>query len=341
MRRGIWIGLVAAMALSAVAAGAAPAAAQGVPEAAKREGKVVWYSSLALDVAQKICNTFTQRHPGVTCELTRTGSGRVFQRVMQETKANLAIADVVETSDAGHFLDFKGQGMLQPYEPAVTKAMRPEFKDPEHTFHTLRGTLYVIAYNTRQVPKDLAPRTWRDVLDPRWRGKVAHGHPGYSGVVTTGMIGILSKYGWEYYAALAKNQPVLGQSAEDPPVKVAGGEALLGESGEYNFFKSRKKGNPVEIVYPEDLVVFVNSPVAILKRAPHPNAARLFVEYLFGKEAQQIMADDGVTVMNEAVAYPPGKAHPRDLKNLVVPDAREVQKRNDEIKAKFRELFGV
>lgn len=319
----------------------APAAGQGVPEAAKKEGKVVWYSSLALDVAQKICNTFTQRHPGVTCELTRSGSGRIFQRIMQEVKANLAIADVVETSDAGHFLDFKGQGMLQAYEPAGTKAIRADLKDPEATFHTMRGTPYVIAYNTRLVPKDQAPRKWQDVLDPKWRGKVAHGHPGYSGVVTTGMVGILSKYGWDYFAALAKNQPVLGQSAEDPPVKLAGGEGSIAVSGEYNFFKSRKKGNPVEIVFPDDLVPFVNSPVAILKRAPHPNAAKLFIDYLFGKEAQQIMADDGVTVVNEAVTYPPGKVHMKEIKNLVVPDAKEVQKRNDEIKAKFRELFGV
>ena len=86
---------------------------------------------------------------------------------------------------------------------------------------------------------------------------------------------------------------------------------------------------------------FVNSPVAVLKRAPHPNAAKLFVDYLFGKEAQQIMADDGVTVVNDGVTYPPGKAHMKDIKNLVIPDAKEVQKRNDEIKAKFRELFGV
>ncbi len=329
------------MLVAAAALWAGPAGAQGVPEAAKKEGKVVWYSSLALDVAQKICNTFTQRHPGVPCELTRSGSGRIFQRVMQETKANLAIADVVETSDAGHFLDFKAQGMLVAYEPAGTKTLRADLKDPEGMFHTMRGTPYVIAYNTRLVPKDQAPRKWQDVLDPRWRGKVAHGHPGYSGVVTTGMVGILSKYGWDYYAALAKNQPVLGQSAEDPPVKLAGGEASIAVSGEYNFFKSKKKGNPIEVVFPEEVIPFVNSPAAILKRAPHPNAARLFLDYLFGKEAQQIMADDGVIAVNEAVTYPPGRATLKDIRNLVVPDAKEVQKRNEEIKTRFRELFGV
>jgi len=336
-----WRWWMVAVLAAAAAAGAAPAAAQGVADLAKKEGKVVWYSSLALDLSQKICNTFTQRHPGITCELIRSGSERIFQRVMQEAKANLAIADVEHTSDAAHFLDFKTRGMLQPYDPAGMKNIRSDFKDPEGAFYTLRGSPYVMAYNTRLVTKEQAPRTWKDLLDPKWRGKIAHGHPGYSGIVTTGMIGILGKYGWDYFAALAKNQPVLGQSAEDPPVKVAGGEAWVGVSGEYNFFKSKHKGNPVEIAIPEDLVPFVNSPAAVLKRAPHPNAAKLFMDYLFGKEAQQIMADDGVTVVNEAVTYPPGKIHPKEIKNLVVPDAQEVLKLNDEIKTKFRELFGV
>ncbi|MBI2458450.1 MAG: extracellular solute-binding protein [candidate division NC10 bacterium] len=319
---------------------AAPAAGQSVAELAKKEGKVVWYSSLGLDLAQKVCNTFSQRHPGVTCELTRSGSERIFQRIMQELKANLAIADVVHTSDAAHFVDFKTQGMLMAYEPAGMKSIRADFKDPDGVYYTLRGTPYVMAYNSRLVPKDQAPRKWQDLLDPKWRGKVAHGHPGYSGIVTTGMLGILSKYGWDYYAALAKNQPIIGQSAEDPPVKVAGGEGPIGVSGEYNLFRAKKKGNPIEIVFPEDVVPFVNSPVAILKRAPHPNAAKLFMDFLFGKEAQQLMADDGLYVPNEAVTYPPGKTPLKDLKS-VVPDPMEILKRNEEIKAKFRELFGV
>lgn len=338
MEKGRW--MARATLLAAALLWTAPAAGQSVPELAKKEGKVVWYSSLGLDVAQKVCNIFTQRHPGVTCELTRSGSERIFLRIMQEVKANLAIADVVHTSDAAHFVDFKGQGMLLAYEPAGMKNIRADFKDPDGLYYTLRGTPYVIAYNSRLVPKDQAPRKWQDLLDPRWKGKISHGHPGYSGVVTTGMVAILGKYGWDYYAGLAKNQPVLGQSAEDPPVKVAGGEGLIGVSGEYNFFRAQKKGNPIEIVFPEDLVPFVNSPVAILNRAPHPNAAKLFMDFLFGKEAQQIMADDGLYVPNEAVTYPPGKKPLKDLK-AVTPDPRDILKRNEEIKAKFRELFGV
>jgi iron(III) transport system substrate-binding protein len=88
----------------------------------------------------------------------------------------------------------------------------------------------VIVHDTRLVPKDLAPRKRQDVLDLRWRGKVAHGHPGDSGVVTTGMVGILRRYGWDCSAVLAKSQPVLGQSAEDPPVKLAGGEGSIAVS---------------------------------------------------------------------------------------------------------------
>ena len=338
MGRGRWMALV--ILWLAAWLWVTSAAAQDVMELAKKGGKVVWYSSLGLELAQKVCNTFTQRRPGITCELTRSGSERIFQRIMQEAKANLALADVVHTSDAAHFVDFKAQGMLQAYEPAGMKTIRGEFKDPDGFYYTLRSTPYVIGYNSRLIPKDQAPRKWQDLLDPKWKGKIAHAHPGYSGIVTTGMLAILSKYGWEYFMALAKNQPVIGQSAEDPPVKVAGGEGSVGVSGEYNLFRAKKKGNPIEIVFPEDLVPFVNSPVAILKRAPHPNAAKVFLDFLFGKEAQQLMADDGLYVPNEAVTYPAGKIPLKDLK-VLAPDPQEILRRNQEIKTKFRELFGV
>ena len=83
------------------------AADPAVLDAAKKEGKVVWYSSLGLSVAQKVCDAFNKKALGVTCELMRDGSQRVFQKVMQEAGAGLTIADVVHTSDSSHYLDFQ------------------------------------------------------------------------------------------------------------------------------------------------------------------------------------------------------------------------------------------
>jgi iron(III) transport system substrate-binding protein len=314
--------------------------AQSAPDAAKKEGKVVWYSSLGLSVAQKICDAFNKKSLGVTCELNRDGSERIFQKVMQEAGANLSIADVVHTSDMSHFLDFKSKNMLAKHTPAGAEKFRPEFRDKDGFYTVLRGTPYVIGVNTQKVSKADTPKRWKDLLDPKWKGKLVHAHPGYSGVVTTGMTGLLGAFGWDYYATLAKNSPLVVQSAEDPPQKIAGGEAWVGATGEYNIYRAAKRGQPIDIVFPEEGVPFVSSANAVLAKAPHPAAARFFTDWLFGKEAQQILADDGLYVPNDEVTYPKDKRPLKDLKLLPAPP-EEIHKRSDEIKDKFRELFGV
>lgn len=324
----------------AIGLGAGPARAQTVPDAARKEGKVVWYSSLALSLAQKICDTFTKKGLGITCELNRDGSERIFQKLMQEASANLWIADVVHTSDITHFLDFKAKGMLVRQAPAGAERFRPDFRDRDGFYTVLRGTPYVIGINTQKVAKADAPRRWKDLLDARWKGKLVQAHPGYSGVVVTGMTGLLGAFGWDYFAGLAKNNPLIVQSAEDPPMKLAGGEAWAGATGEYNLYRTLKKGNPVEIIYPEEGVPFVASANAILAKAPHPNAARVFTDWLFGREAQQLMVDDGLYVPNEEVSYPRDKRPLREIKILPA-EPEEIMKRGEEIKTRFRELFGV
>lgn len=337
MRRQWGVAVVLAVGL-VLAAG--PATAQGVLELAKKEGKVVWYSSLGLSLAQKVCDVFNKKGLGITCELNRDGSERIFQKVMQEASANLWIADVVHTSDISHFLDFKAKGMLARYAPAGSERFRPEFRDKDGTYAILRGSPYVIAINTQKVAKADAPKRWKDLLDPKWKGKLVHAHPGYSGVVVTGMTGLLGAFGWDYFVALARNNPLVVQSAEDPPMKIAGGEAWVGASAEYNLYRALKKGNPIEIIFPEEGVPFVSSANAILARAPHPNAARVFTDFLFAKEAQQILVDDGLYVPNEEVTYAKDKRPLREIK-LLPAEPEEVLKRNEEIKERFRELFGV
>jgi iron(III) transport system substrate-binding protein len=319
----------------------APATGQASLEAARKEGTVVWYSSLGLSVAQKVCDAFNKKALGVTCELNRDGSQRIFQKVMQEASAGLAIADVVHTSDISHFLDLQQKGMLTRYLPAGSDKFRPEFRDRDGLYTVLRGSPYVMAYNTQKVTKADAPKRWRDLTDPKWKGKLAHAHPGYSGTVMTGILGLLPVLGgWDYYTALAKNNPLVVQSAEDPPMKVAGGEAWVGVASEYNFYRSARKGDPIEIVFPEEGVPFVTSANAILAKAPHPNAARVFTDFLFARDAQQLLADDGLYVPNEAVTYPKDKRPLKELK-LIKVDPEEIQKRDDEVKKKFRQLFGV
>src|SRR5256885_2573446 len=211
---------------------AAPACAQDARlEAAKKEGKVVWYTSLALTSAEKVAKLFEAAYPGIKVEVHRTGSQRILQRVMQELGANIKIADVVHTSDAGHFVLLKDKKLLAHYTPAGVEKFPAGFKDKDGYYFGLRATVNCIAYNSKLVPAAEAPKTWKDLLDPKWKGKLVTAHPGYSGVIATHVLALVNLYGWDYFKQLAQNKVMITQSAADPPSVVASGERMVAVNG--------------------------------------------------------------------------------------------------------------
>ena len=322
---------------------AAVAAAQDARlEAARKEGKVVWYTSLALSSSEKVAKLFEAAYPGVKVEVHRTGSQRILQRMMQELSSNIKNVDVMHTSDAGHYVLLKEKKLLMPYTPAGAESFSAGFKDRDGYHFGLRATVNVIAYNTKAIPAAEAPKTWKAVLDPKWRGKLVTAHPGYSGVIATHVLALVHLHGWDYFKALAQNKPMLVQSAVDPAGVVASGERPVAvDGGDYTFYQSKKKGNPVEIVYPKEGVPLVVSPSAITAFAPHPNAAKLFTDFIFSRDVQQVLADtEGLYSGHPQIKYPSDKPRLSDLKLLSV-DAEELEKRNEEIKTRFVELFGA
>jgi iron(III) transport system substrate-binding protein len=337
----IVIRAVTLLAVVLIAAGGASAQDARL-EAARKEGKVVWYTSLALPSAEKVAKLFETAYPGVKVEVHRTGSERILSRVMQELQAGIKNVDVVHTSDAGHFVLLKSKGLLTKYTPAGVDAFPAGFKDRDGYFYGLRATVSVIAYNTKAVPAAEAPKTWKDLLDPKWKGKMVTAHPGYSGVIATHVLALVNQHGWDYFKQLAQNRLMLVQSAVDPAGVVASGErAVAVDGGEYTFYQTRKKGNPIELVYPKDGVPLIVSPTAITSFAPHPGAAKLFTDFSFSREVQQVMADsEGLYTGHPEVKYPADKPKLSDLKLLSV-DPEELEKRNEEIKTRFVEFFGA
>lgn len=311
-------------------------------QAAKKEGKVVWYTSLALPSSTAIAHYFEKKYPGISVEVHRTGSQRVLQRVMQEAGAGIKNVDLIHTSDAGHFELLKAKNLLLKYVPQGVSGFPEGFKDKAGFYFGMRATLSVIAYNPKIIADKDAPQTWKDLLNSKWNGKEVSAHPGYSGIIMTHVLALVNLYGWDYFRDLAKNKLHLVQSANDPAGVVASGERPLGVNGaEYFYYKTLKQGNPIKIVYPKEGVPLVVSPVAIAKDSSHPNAAKLFMEFIFAKESQQLLADkEGLYTGHPEVTYPADKPKLKDLK-LLSTDADELEKRNAEIKKRFVEYFGA
>jgi iron(III) transport system substrate-binding protein len=311
-------------------------------QAARKEGKVVWHTSLAIPSSTAISHYFQNKYKGIEVEVHRNGSQRVLQRFMQEAAAGLKNADIVHTSDAGHFELLKDKGMLLKFTPQAVSAFPDGFKDKAGFYYGMRATLSVMAHNPKIVAEKDAPQTWKDLLNPKWSGKMVTAHPGYSGIIMTHVLTLVNVYGWDYFRDLAKNKLHIAQSANDPAGVVASGERPVGVNGaEYFYYKTLKQGNPIKIIYPKEGVPLVVSPVAIAKDAPHPNAAKLFTEFIFSKESQQLLADkEGLYTGHPEVTYPADKPKLKDLK-LLPADADELEKRNPEIKKRFTEFFGA
>jgi iron(III) transport system substrate-binding protein len=336
--------------LAALAAGLVVAGGVIVPawaqadrlEAAKKEGQVVWYTSLVLPSAERVAKLFETAYPGIKVEVHRTGSQRILQRVMQELQANIKNVDVIHTSDAGHYVLLKEKKLLAKYTPAGVEGFPDGFKDKDGYYYGLRATVNAIYYNTKAMSAAEAPKTWKDLLDPKWKGKLVTAHPGYSGVIATHVLALVHLHGWDYFKALGQNRVMLTQSANDPSGVVASGERVVAvNGGEYSAYQLKKKGNPIEIVYPKEGVPLVVSPTAITVFAPHPNAARLFTDFTFTREVQQVMADsEGLYTGHPGVTYPADKPKLSELRLLTV-TPEELEKRNEEIKKRFVEFFGA
>ena len=347
MRMGGWLAVTAAViALAAPAHAAAPAPSKTTPElieAAKKEGKVVFYTSIEVQVGEKIAKAFEAKYPGIDVQVERSGSERIFQRLGQEHTSNIHNADVGSTSDAAHFIIWKREGWLMPYVPEdVVKHFPKEQQEPDGAYAPWRVSLSVMGYNTKLVKPEEAPKGFRDLLDPKWAGKIVKAHPSYSGTALTATFQIARDLGWDYLEKLAKQRVMQVQSSTEPPKKLSLGErAVMADGNEYVLLVMKKQGNPVEPIYPVEGSPLVISPSAILKEAPHPNAAKLFQNYLYSLEGQQALIDLGMMrSFHDEAKEPPGIPTFKDIK-VMKEDAAAVVEQVEKIKERYRKAFGT
>jgi iron(III) transport system substrate-binding protein len=339
-----------AVALGAVfaspARAAAPPAEAITPqlvEAAKKEGKVVLYSALDLPVGEKLGKAFEAAYPGVQIQIERSGSERLFQRIAQEHDANIHACDVVTSADASHFIPWKRDGRLMPFvSEDIARYFPEQYRDPDGLFATSHIWLCSIAYNTRLVKPEDAPKSYADLLDPRWAGKMVKGHPAYSGTIMTATFQLARDLGWEYFERLAKQRVMQVQSSTDPPKKLALGErAVMADGNEYGVLMLKETGQPVEPIYPTEGTPTISGPTGIFADAPHPNAAKLFQAWLHTRETQQFFMDfTAQHSVHPQVTSKPGRRKLSDIK-LMKEDPAGVEASSEEIKTRYAKLFRV
>jgi iron(III) transport system substrate-binding protein len=311
-------------------------------DAARKEGQVIYYTSTDLPVAEKVAKAFEAKYPGIVVRVERTGAERVFQRIGQEYSSNIHAVDVVNSSDAAHFIVWKRDGILAPYVPEDVARFPAEHRDVDGQFASFRVWLSIIAYNTNLVKAEDAPKSFADLLDPKWKGKIVKAHPGYSGTIMTATYQMQRDLGWSFFEQLAKQNIMQVQSSADPPKKLDLGErAVMADGNEYNIFELKESGRPVEPVYAVEGSPLIVGPNGIFKSSPNPNAARLFQSFCLSREAQQLIIDvGGLRSVHPDTKDKPGRKPLAEIKTMK-DDPAAVEKESDSIKARYTKIFHV
>jgi iron(III) transport system substrate-binding protein len=339
-------GLAAGAMFAEPARAAAPPPTSITPElieAARKEGKISYYSALELNVAERLGKAFEAKYPGIAVRVERSGAERIYQRIGQEQGSGINAVDVANSTDPAHYLDWKSKDWLAPYLPDdVAKYFPADQVDPDGTYATSCGWIETIGYNTNLVKSEDAPKSYADLLDPKWQGKIVKAHPGYSGAIMTATYVLSRELGWQYFEKLAQQKILQVQSAADPPKKLLLGErAVMADGNDYNLQLLKDQGKPVEAVYASEGAPLIIVPTGVFKSAPNPNAARLFQSFFLSLEAQQMLVDTYAhRSFHSQIKEKPGR-QPLSAIKLLKSDPAEVLAQSEDIKARYARLFKV
>lgn len=325
---------------------AAPPATEVTPalvEAATKEGKVTYYTAMDLSVAEPMARTFEARYPGIKVVVERSGAERVFSRIGQEMMSKIYRVDVANSSDAAHFIAWKREGWLAPFlSTEMANDLPAEMIDADGMYCNQRTHLSAIAYNTKLVAPEDAPKGFMDLLQPKYVGKLVKGHPGYSGTIMTATQQIARELGWSYFEKLGKQKVLQVQSATEPPKRLEAGERAIAVDGsDYLFWMSKERGLPIEVVLAAEGTPQISNPMGIFKTSPNPNAARLLVSWIMSGEGQSFIVNlSGQYPANKQVKAKAGRPALSQIKTFKE-DAAAVEKQADQIKAQYAKYFKV
>jgi iron(III) transport system substrate-binding protein len=328
--------------LVAIAAGwlATPASAQDTVDLAKAkaEGKVVWYTSTPLPQAQKIVNLFEKEY-GIKVELFRSGGSAILRRFQQEADAGRIAAVGLTTSDPAAAAMLARKGMFVAFKPKNFDKIPEAAKDKDGNYIGQRLNLMTNYVRSDKVPEADEPKTWNDLSNPKYKGKMVIGDPSFTSLLVS-VVGMMSKErGWSFYEKLRANDTMVVQGNQQASDMLKRGERLIAVGALDSYAaEDRMAGHPMKTLYPSDGVFVIPSPTSVVKGGPNPNAAKLLAEFNISDEVQKMFPADGGFSARSDIAAPAGSPPLSSLKILPV-DYDYTEKESPRIKKKFNEIF--
>ena len=330
-----------------LAAGSVPRLARAdmaaLADAARKEGTLTWYvAQMSGEAAEAMGRRFTKQYPGVSVSVIRTTGQVAYQRVQQELKTNSPQCDVFSTTDIAHMPELKKRNALAEYKAESAGGLAPTFQGlgEPGLYYPTTASFQGLVYHTKNVKPEDVPKRCTDLLDPKWKGRIGLAHPAFSGYFGQWVLAMRKQYGWTFFEKLAQNKPRIGRSGNDPLTLVNAGECLIGTGPLSTTMQNVDKGNPVGFIYPEDGTVVTVGPSAVLASAPHPNAARLFMEWLLGLDYAQACVEWHLEPVRADAPPMKGTRRIGDFKAVTL-STTEIAKGIPEVVESWRDTFGT
>lgn len=289
-----------------------PVRAQDNPlyEAARKEGALnLYWGSYEQKSIEDIRDAFVKKYPGIQVNLLRQGSQTVYTRLRLELQNNAANCDSLGTTNLLHYTELKKINALMAYRPTGAEHLPEAFRglDPDNTFHVGAISITSINFQSQKVPNP--PESWQALLDPAWAGKITVGSPASSGDVAHWALAMRLKYGDDFFKKFAAQKPKVGQSNVDTVTDILAGERVVGAAAPFSYSLTQKAaGQPVDVKVPTDDAILNLGLTAIPAKAPHPNAAKLFTDFLYSTEVSQILARNYWPTLRTDVPWTEGRS---------------------------------
>jgi iron(III) transport system substrate-binding protein len=297
---------------------------------AKKEGKLVIYASAAAQQIQAYMAPFQKRYPFIQMDFFRTGKQKLVSKILFEEQAKQHIADVIHTSVIETNI-LKKRGALSRYVPAEAASLQAQYRDTEGfwTSAFVSGTL--LGFNTRQLKRTEAPKTYDDLLNPRWKGALAIDSNKIEWFAM-----LLKLRGRAFMEKLAAQRPQVQPGNVIVLNLLAAGEFPLAAGVyEYSIEDLKTKGAPVDWIGLEPVIIYTVA-LSLPSQPPHPNAAKLFIEWLLSKEGQTVVNQYGRVPIRDDVESKYGKILKQH--KLLMTDI-DLGQREAEVNETFRKLF--
>ena len=304
---------------------------------AVQAGEITLYTSMPKKAAIKTIQAYEKMAKDEKVVLFRSGTGNILSKLQAEFSAGKARADVVMLADELSMEALKRDGRLLPYRDAPVAGLPVGSFEAKRNYFGTKMMSVILIYNTKTAKR---PRSWKDILGPKNKGLVLMPNAVTSGSALANYAFLTSQpgLGVAYYKALSKNGALVVRSNGQVRDAVASGSHKYGIILDYVAVKAKKKGSPVDYVYPVEGVVSIHQPIAILKDSKNVKSARKFIDYMISKRGQGLVVKLGYRPLYGDVAPP--KGFPKTAKVKIVPlDAIGSYGKSNAMRKQFNAIF--